>query len=216
MMMVWGSPADFLDLEEAFGAGAAALVDGDDRLLHQVVLGDHALEEARHLVGAAAGAGGDDELHGLGGLPGLGAGRGRRRAMAAAPASDMPHRRLPRPSASRRCPAIFDFAAWFPPPLFACLGCAVFLRSACSTAAAPTEAGTALRPAGPALVREPGDDRPEQQDHAERHDRCPPASSTRRSSGCPGSRAWPAGTIPRPCRPARWRARAAAADSRAC
>ena len=72
MMMLWGSPLRLLDLEEAFGAGAAALVDGDHRLLHQVVLGDHALDEARHLVGAAAGAGGDDELHGLGGLPGLG------------------------------------------------------------------------------------------------------------------------------------------------
>ena len=46
-----------LHVEEAFGPGAARLVDDDQRLLHQVVLGDHALEEARHLVGAAAGAG---------------------------------------------------------------------------------------------------------------------------------------------------------------
>ena len=50
-----------LDVEEAFRPGAARLVDDDDRLLHQVVLGDDPLEEARHLVGAASGAGGHDE-----------------------------------------------------------------------------------------------------------------------------------------------------------
>ena len=65
-----------LHVEEAFRARAARLVDDDERLLHQVVLGDDALEEARHLVRAAAGAGGDDELDGLGGLPGRQRGRG--------------------------------------------------------------------------------------------------------------------------------------------
>jgi len=53
--------------------GAAGLVDDDDRLLHQLVLAGHPLNEARHLVGAAAGAGGNDELDRLGRLP-----RGRR------------------------------------------------------------------------------------------------------------------------------------------
>ena len=69
MMILCGSPLDALDVEEAFGAGAARLVDDDHRLLHQVVLGDDALDEARHLVGAAAGAGGNDELDGAHRLP---------------------------------------------------------------------------------------------------------------------------------------------------
>ena len=51
-----------LDVEEAFAAGAARLVDHDDRLLHQIVLGDDALDGPRHLIGAAAGAGRHDEL----------------------------------------------------------------------------------------------------------------------------------------------------------
>ena len=58
-----------LHVEEALGAGAARFVDDDHRLRHQVVLGDHALQEARHLVGAAAGAGRHDEFDGLGGRP---------------------------------------------------------------------------------------------------------------------------------------------------
>ena len=39
-------------------------------LRHQVVLGDDALDDAGHLVGAAAGAGGDDEFDRAGRLPG--------------------------------------------------------------------------------------------------------------------------------------------------
>ena len=66
---VVGVAGRLLDLEKAFRSGSATLVQGDERLFHQVVLGDHALKEARHLVGAAAGAGGDDELHRLGGFP---------------------------------------------------------------------------------------------------------------------------------------------------
>jgi hypothetical protein len=58
-----------LDVEESFAARAAGLVDRDDRLLHQVVLGDDALDHAGHLVGAAAGAGRHDELHLAGRLP---------------------------------------------------------------------------------------------------------------------------------------------------
>jgi hypothetical protein len=68
-----------LHVEEALGARAARLVDGQDRLLHQAVLGDDALDGARHLVGATAGAGGDDELHVLGRLPALGLDDQRRR-----------------------------------------------------------------------------------------------------------------------------------------
>ena len=59
-----------LDVEEAFAAGAAGLVDDDHRLLHQIVLGDDALDRARHLVGAAAGAGGYDEFDRANRLPG--------------------------------------------------------------------------------------------------------------------------------------------------
>ena len=58
-----------LDFEEALGAGAARLVDDDQRLLHQLVLDDDALDQAGHLVGAAAGAGGHHELDRLGRFP---------------------------------------------------------------------------------------------------------------------------------------------------
>ena len=67
-----------LDVEEALGAGAARLVDDHDRLRHQLMLLDHALDHARHLVGAAAGARRHDELHGLGRLPCDGGARQRR------------------------------------------------------------------------------------------------------------------------------------------
>ena len=63
-----------LHIEEAFAAGATRLVDDDHRLLHQAVLGDDALDGARHDVGAAARPGGDDEFDWPGRLPG----RGRR------------------------------------------------------------------------------------------------------------------------------------------
>ena len=61
--------ARVLDVEEAFAAGAAGFVDDHHRLLHQIVLADDALDGARHLVGAAAGAGRDDELDRAGRLP---------------------------------------------------------------------------------------------------------------------------------------------------
>ena len=67
-----------LDVEEALGARAARLVDDDHRLLHQLVLDDDALDQARHLVGAAAGARGHDELDRLGRLPGREGGAGAR------------------------------------------------------------------------------------------------------------------------------------------
>ena len=70
-----------LDVEEAFAAGAARLVDDDHRLLHQIVLGDDALDGARHLIGAAAGAGGNDELDWSHRLP-CGSRRGRDSARA--------------------------------------------------------------------------------------------------------------------------------------
>ena len=58
-----------LHVEEAFAAGAARLVDDHHRLLHQAVFGHDALDDARHLVGAAAGAGRHDELDGTRRLP---------------------------------------------------------------------------------------------------------------------------------------------------
>ena len=65
-----------LEVEETFAAGATRLVDDDERLLHQIVLGDDALDRPRHLIGAAAGAGGNDELDRSHRLPG--GGRGNR------------------------------------------------------------------------------------------------------------------------------------------
>ena len=61
--------ARVLDVEEALAAGAARLVDHHHRRLHQVVLGHDALDRARHQVGAAAGAGRNDELDRPGRLP---------------------------------------------------------------------------------------------------------------------------------------------------
>jgi hypothetical protein len=58
-----------LEVEEAFAPGAARLVDDDHRLLHQIMLGDDALDRPRHLIGAAAGAGGNDEFDGPHWLP---------------------------------------------------------------------------------------------------------------------------------------------------
>src|SRR6185295_16442008 len=58
-----------LDVEETFRARAAALVHDDHRLFHEVVLGDDALDQARHLVCATAGASRYDELDRLGRLP---------------------------------------------------------------------------------------------------------------------------------------------------
>ena len=69
MTSLCGLPLRALDVEEAFAAGAAGLVDHHHRLLHQAVLGDDALHGARHLVGAAAGAGGHDDLDRAVGLP---------------------------------------------------------------------------------------------------------------------------------------------------
>jgi hypothetical protein len=65
-----------LDMEEALGAGPARLVHHDERLRTELVLLGKPRDQARHLIGPPAGAGGDHELDGLGGLPGRG-GRGR-------------------------------------------------------------------------------------------------------------------------------------------
>ena len=59
-----------LHFEEALGTGAARLVHDDQRLLHQLVLDDDALDQACHLVGAAAGTRGHHELDGFRRLPG--------------------------------------------------------------------------------------------------------------------------------------------------
>ena len=69
-MTLCGSPADRLAVDVAFGSASAGLVDDDDRLVGQLVLGDDVLHRAGEVVGAAAGTGGCDELDRLGGLPG--------------------------------------------------------------------------------------------------------------------------------------------------
>src|SRR5262249_51788810 len=58
-----------LCVEEALAAGAARLVQDDERLIHEIVLLDDALQRARHLVGAAARARRHDEFNRLGRLP---------------------------------------------------------------------------------------------------------------------------------------------------
>ena len=69
MMILCGLPSEFLHVQEAFAARSAGLVHDDQRLLHEVVLLNDALDHAGHLVGAAARAGRHDEFHRLGGLP---------------------------------------------------------------------------------------------------------------------------------------------------
>src|SRR3546814_1204153 len=68
--------ARVLDVEEAFAARAAALVDNHQRLVHELVLLHDALDHAAHLVGTATGTGRKDELDSLRRLPiGLGLAR---------------------------------------------------------------------------------------------------------------------------------------------
>ena len=211
MMILCGSPGALLDLEEAFGAGAAALVDGDHRLLHQVVLGDDALDEARHLVGAAAGAGRDDELHGLGRLPACAAAGRRRQARQ----RRQRHGSQCRPNRARRCLTLLLLHCFL-------LGCLLVLARLCGSLSLAIDCGgtrrgrrrLAARRLG--LCHEPGDQRPEQQDHAQRHDRADQPVRPEDRQAALASPASPGGTIPRPCRRARSPAPAAAADSRAC
>src|SRR3546814_15382550 len=61
--------ARVLDVEEAFAARAAALVDNHQRLVHELVLLHDALDHAGHLVGTATGTGRNDELDSLRRLP---------------------------------------------------------------------------------------------------------------------------------------------------
>ncbi len=58
-----------LGVHQALGTAGAGLVDHDDRLAHQLVLGDDALDRARHLVGRTARAERHDDLDRLGRLP---------------------------------------------------------------------------------------------------------------------------------------------------
>ena len=67
-----------LHVKEALGTGTTGLVHDHHGLLHEVVLLHHALDEAGHLVGAAAGTGRNDELHRPGGFPRQGGGTGQR------------------------------------------------------------------------------------------------------------------------------------------
>src|SRR5439155_25341290 len=65
-----------LDVEEALGAGAAGLVDDDERSWRELVLLGDARDQARHLVSPAPRPGGHDELDRFRRLPGS---AGRRR-----------------------------------------------------------------------------------------------------------------------------------------
>jgi hypothetical protein len=60
-----------LEVDERLGPGPAGLVDRHEGLGGELVLLDDALHQARHLVGATALAGHDDEVDGLLGLPRL-------------------------------------------------------------------------------------------------------------------------------------------------
>ena len=65
-----------LHVHQPFDARLAGLVDDVDRLRRQLVLGHQLLDQPRHLVGAAAGAGRHHQLDGRGGFPGAGRARG--------------------------------------------------------------------------------------------------------------------------------------------
>src|SRR6185503_2881003 len=69
-----------LHVDQRFGPRGAALQRHHDGLLHQIVLLDGRLHHAGHLVGGTPGAGGDDDLDGFRGLPGVGGGGGERSA----------------------------------------------------------------------------------------------------------------------------------------
>src|SRR5205823_11157279 len=58
-----------LPMQNPLRARATGLVDADDRARRELVLLRDAVDDPRHLIGAAAGAGGNDELDRLGGLP---------------------------------------------------------------------------------------------------------------------------------------------------
>ncbi len=58
-----------LHIKKAFGAGPALLADHDHRGRHQIVLLDDALDQLRHLTGAATNTCRDNELNGAGRLP---------------------------------------------------------------------------------------------------------------------------------------------------
>jgi hypothetical protein len=58
------------DVEKAFTAGPTGLVDHRQRLLHQIVFGDYALDDPCHLVGTAASACRYNDLRRPGRLPG--------------------------------------------------------------------------------------------------------------------------------------------------
>ena len=60
------------DVQKAFRTSTARLVDDDHRLLHELVLDDDALDQARHLVSTTTGARWHNKLHRLGRLPSLG------------------------------------------------------------------------------------------------------------------------------------------------
>ena len=66
-----------LDLEETFSAGTTRFVHGNKGLLHQIVLGNDALDQPGHLVGTTAGACRNNEFNRLGRLPCSRRGRNR-------------------------------------------------------------------------------------------------------------------------------------------
>ena len=59
-----------LHVHQRFGTRRAALQRHHHRLLHQIIFLDRGLHHPRHLVGGAAGAGGDHDFDRLGRLPG--------------------------------------------------------------------------------------------------------------------------------------------------
>ena len=68
------------DVQKALGSSAAGLVQHNDRLRTELVLGNHALHKAGHLVRTTAGSSGHHKLNGLARLPGLSRAQGTERA----------------------------------------------------------------------------------------------------------------------------------------
>ena len=69
MMILCGLPRELFTSRKPSPPAPPALLITHHRLLHQIVLGDDALDGARHLIGAAAGAGRNDEFDRTGRLP---------------------------------------------------------------------------------------------------------------------------------------------------
>jgi hypothetical protein len=71
MISLWPSPLAFFAARKPSPPAPPGLVDHNDGLLGQVMLGDNALRHAGHLIGATAGTGGNNNFDRMGRFPRL-------------------------------------------------------------------------------------------------------------------------------------------------